>query len=159
MLERLWQLYLHDLSEFRGSTPDEQGDFSRRRLTPYFDETDRRAYLVYLDARPVGFAMVTGLGQGTKGMGEFFVVRGVRRGGIGRWVALQLLSRHPGRWEIAFQEENPGAARFWRGVAPLVAGERWSEVRRPVPGKPEVPPDVWITLDTRVMAPRLRSPS
>jgi len=42
-------------------------------------------------------------------MNEFFVVRAVRRTGIGRAAAVELLGRYPGRWEIPFQEENPGA--------------------------------------------------
>jgi hypothetical protein len=60
--------------------------------------------------------------------------------------AIEVLRRHPGRWEIAFQEENPGAARFWRGIATELAGDAYQEERRPVPGKPHIPPDVWLTF-------------
>jgi predicted acetyltransferase len=58
----------------------------------------------------------------------------------------ELFARHPGEWEIPFQENNVAAARFWRRVAASVAGADVLEERRPVPGKPEVPPDVWLTL-------------
>jgi hypothetical protein len=38
------------------------------------------------------------------------------------------------------------AARFWRRVAADAGGDDAREERRPVPGKPEIPPDVWITI-------------
>jgi hypothetical protein len=36
---------------------------------------------------------------------------------------------------------------FWRRVATEVAGAAWTEDRRPVPGQPTLPPDVWISFD------------
>ena len=55
---------------------------------------------------------------------------------------------HPGPWEIAFQEENVRAARFWRRLgAEVLAGA--AEELRPVPDKPYIPPDVWLTGSTR----------
>jgi len=147
VVERLWQLYRHDLSEFRGSLPAADGLFPLRLLLPYLDDPDRRTYLIEDGGPPLGFAFVSRLAEGPLLMSEFFVVRAARRTGVGRAAALEVLGCHPGRWEIPFQEENPGAARFWRGVAAAVAGDTWSEERRPVPGKPHIPDDVWITLD------------
>jgi len=60
---------------------------------------------------------------------------------------LDLLGRFRGRWEIAFQENNPAAALFWRAVATAAAGTAWAEELRPIPNKPESPPDVWLLLD------------
>ena len=74
----------------------------------------------------------------------FFVVRAARRSGLGRALALETIAHHPGPWEIAFQDENPPAARFWRGLADAAFPGGWREERRPVPGKPDLPPDVWI---------------
>jgi hypothetical protein len=45
VLERLWQLYRHDLSELRGSLPDRDGLFHTRPLRPFLDDPDLRAYL------------------------------------------------------------------------------------------------------------------
>jgi predicted acetyltransferase len=164
VVEQLWQLYAHDLSAFRGTRPDAHGRFRPGRLPVYFDEPDREVHLVTLDGGPVGFTMVRRLdpdagpvtdpaaGCAATGhvLGEFFVVRSVRRLGVGRTAALRTLTRHGGRWEVAFQEENPGAARFWRRLAEDAATELGAEAReerRPVPGKPEVPPDTWLVLD------------
>jgi predicted acetyltransferase len=156
IVEHLWQLYRHDLSEFRGthgssgfrgSLPDEDGTFHARGLLPFFeDDADRAAYVFYSDSHPAGFAFVSHLTSQVRLMSEFFVVRGLRGHGIARGAVDELFARHPGEWEIPFQENNVAAARFWRRVAAGVAGESVREERRPVPGKPEVPPDVWITI-------------
>jgi predicted acetyltransferase len=146
VLERLWQLYKHDLSEFRDSHPDAEGLFKPGHMPFYFGDPNRRPYFIDADTGLAGFALVEGVIEEPRRMGEFFVARSVRRRGVGHDAAIAALRRHPGLWEIAFQEENPGAARFWRGIAAEVAGNGYREERRPVPGKPHVPPDVWLTL-------------
>lgn len=148
MVERLFQMYVHDLSEFRGTLPDTFGRFrfKSQQLPSYVEDTtgDRVGYLARQGEHPVGFALVSGVLAGPRAMGHFFVVRAVRRTGVGRDLALDVIGRHERPWQIAFQEENPGAARFWRGIAHRAFGDRWFEERRPVPNKPEIPPDVWI---------------
>jgi predicted acetyltransferase len=148
VVERLWQLYMHDLSEFRGTLPDETGLFPPGRLPRYLDEPDRCIHLVHADEAVAGFAMVRGLREPPLVVGEFFVLRAARRRGVGHQAAVQLLRMHRGTWEIAFQEQNLTAARFWRRVAADVAGPDWTEEPRPVPGKPEVPADTWLSLRT-----------
>jgi len=156
VLERLWQLYRHDLSEsrgthgptgFRGTLPDGDGMFHTRTLVPFLtDDADRSAHLFYLAASPVGFALVSRVTSEPRLMSEFFVVRGTRGRGVGRAAVDELFALYPGVWEIPFQENNVAAARFWRGVAARVASDDVREERRPVPDKPDVPPDVWITI-------------
>ena len=151
-LGRLWQLYRHDLSEFRGthgqegfvgSLPGADGAFHTRGLDPYLAaDPDRVAYVFLRGESPVGFAFVSRLTAGPTLMSEFFVVRGLRGRGEARFAAEQVLARHPGVWEIPFQEANARAARFWRSFG----GADAREERRPVPGKPEIPHDVWLTL-------------
>jgi len=149
VVENLVSLYLHDLSEFRETLPRPDGRYAMgERRAAYFTDADRLVYLFVRDDRPVGFAMLKGLTHSPLSIGEFFVVRAVRRHGVGRDAARQIFALHPGRWEWAFQENNVGAARFWRQMADELVGEEWLETQRPVPGKPHVPPDVWITLDT-----------
>lgn len=138
VLERLWQLYRHDLSEFRDSYPNADGLF---KAMP----ANVSGYFIDSDPGLAGFVLLGG--EDPRKIAEFFVVRSYRRQGVGQETALEVLRRHPGRWEIAFQEQNPKAARFWRRIAAEVAGEGgYREERRPVPGKPHIPPDVWLTL-------------
>ena len=70
-LERLWQLYRHDLSEFRDSHPDADGRFSRRHLDPVLTEDpDPIAYVFRRDGQPLGFALVGGLQTRTRRIDE-----------------------------------------------------------------------------------------
>jgi predicted acetyltransferase len=145
--ERFWQFFLHDLSEFRDSHPDEHGAFRRRHLEPYLvEDRDRVAYLVYRPTGPVGFAFVYGLADRVRRFDQFFIVRSQRRGGVGRVAAETTISRHPGRWEVGFQNENPIAARFWRRLAADV-GSDVQERMQPVPDKPHIPDDVILSFE------------
>ena len=135
------------MSEFRGSFPSPEGMFKSGRLPSFFEDPERCGYLVQSPSGLAGFVYVRGIHTGPRVMGEFFVVRAARRSGIGRTAAVAAMRRHPGRWEIPFQQKNPGAAAFWRRTATKLVGAAWSEERRPVPDKPEVPPDVWLMFD------------
>jgi predicted acetyltransferase len=145
ILARLWQLYRHDLSEFRGSLPDDEGRFTEGHLPMYAElDPDRIAYLIRSDGALAGFVFVRGLTGPARTIAEFFVVRAARRHGLGEAAARSAFARHPGPWEVAFQEENPAAARFWRRVIGDVSGGAYREERREVPDKPHLPPDTWV---------------
>jgi predicted acetyltransferase len=159
VVERLWQLYRHDLSEFRGSMPDHEGRYRAGHLPAHLHNPGSVGYLIHttahhphVDAPPdpalAGFVFVTGLAAEARMIAEFFVVRAVRRHGVGHAAAVDVLNRHPGAWEIVFQEENPAAARFWRRVAADCATGPVREERRPVPDKPQIPPETWLFLTT-----------
>jgi predicted acetyltransferase len=146
LMERLWLLFRHDLSEFLGVLPNPDGTFRNERLQSAFNDPGWAAYLLMLADRPAGFAVVRALNSPVRVLTAFFVVRGVRRTGIGMLGVKAVVAAHPGRWEVAFQDANTGAVRFWRRVATEIAGDAWTEERRPVPGRPDVPPDVWISF-------------
>ena len=147
LIKRLWQLYWHDLSQSRGSMPNADGLFKQEHLERYLGDSDAYpGFLVRYNDQPTGFAFVTGANQTLRTIGDFFVVRALRRRGVGRWLARELINRYPGRWEIAFQAENPGAPEFWRGVVSDIVGSAWTEELRPVSGKPRIPPDHWLTF-------------
>jgi predicted acetyltransferase len=145
--ERFWQLFLHDLSEFRDSHPNEHGAFKRRQLEPYLvPDPDRAAYVIYGTTGPVGLSFVYGLTAGLRRLDQFFVVRSQRGTGVGRAAAEATVRRHPGRWEVGFQNENPAAARFWRRFAGEL-GSNVEERLQPVPNKPHIPDDVVLAFD------------
>lgn len=145
----LWQDFRHDLGTAVNGFPYADGRYQHRWLDDY-PMPDGAGYLAWaphpntgVDS-PVGFALVTGVGSGRCGMRAFFVVPAARRGGLGRRFALDVIGRHPGEWEIAFQSENGVAGEFWRAVARDAFGTAWTETTESVPGKPDVPPDHWI---------------
>jgi predicted acetyltransferase len=147
VLERLWLMFRHDISEFGGQLPNADGTFRSERLQAAFADPDWEAYLLMRGDRPVGFAVIRGLARQVRVLSGFFVVRAVRRTGIGLRAVREVVGRHPGRWEVPFQDNNLAAVRFWRRVATEMAGDAWTEERRPVPGQPDLPPDVWISFE------------
>jgi len=158
VVERLWQLYSHDMSEARGTLPNAEGAFKPGRLPTYLVDSAARGYLISYRDAPAGFAFVRVLPGETRTMGDFFVVRAARRKRVGYDVARELLTRHPGRWEIGFQMENDGAPEFWRRVATDAVGREWREELRAVPGKPHIPHDHFIVFDVRGSGSREDAP-
>jgi predicted acetyltransferase len=125
-LEAMFQLYIHDFSEFwigldRGKLL-ESGQFeSDPRLDRCWTEPDRSAWFIRVDGLLAGFALLnrhnpSGLPT-DYAVAEFFVVRKHRRAGVGFEAARQLIEARPGQWEIAVVRANVGALGFWRRVA------------------------------------------
>ncbi|MEU5895039.1 GNAT family N-acetyltransferase [Streptomyces venezuelae] len=150
VVERLAQLYRHDMSEFIGYLPEPDGTYEFGKLPVFFAEPGRTALLIQYGSVPAGFVLTRPMAEGATSISAFFVVRALRRRGVGREAALQLLRSRPGAWAIAFQPANAGAARFWRGVATEAVGSAWREESRPVPASVAAnePDDQWILLDT-----------
>lgn len=155
VLERLWLMFRHDMSEFRGVLPKPDGTFRGERLQAAREDPDWAAYLLRSEDRPVGLALVRGLTGSTRVLSAFFVVRGMRRQRIGLHAVRELVSRHPGQWEVAFQDANAPAVRFWRRVATELARDAWTERRQPVPDRSDLPPDVWVSF---IAEPSLQLP-
>lgn len=148
VIERLWLMFRHDMAEFQGGLPSPDATYRSDRLRPVFEDDDWAAYLFTSGEHPVGFSFVRALSGPARVLNSFFVVRGARRSGIGMHAVREVISRHPGPWKIAFQDSNTAAVEFWRRVATEIAGDAWTEERRPVPNRPDVPPDVWISFTT-----------
>jgi hypothetical protein len=79
-------------------------------------------------------------------LNSFFLVGAARGRGHGLPAALEVVRRHPGAWEVAFQDANTAAVAFWPRVAQAAGGEGWHLEHRPVSGRPEVPADAWISF-------------
>ncbi|MGW5611887.1 GNAT family N-acetyltransferase [Streptomyces sp. NPDC003753] len=154
ILERLWLLFRHDMSEFSGALPNPDGTFRSEWLHAALTQADWAPYLLTSGASPVGLAFVRSLTAPTRVLNSFFVVRGARRTGIGLRAVQEVVAKHPGPWEVAFQERNVAAVAFWRRVATEIAGDAWTEERRPVAGRPDLPPDTWITFNAPTDAQR-----
>jgi predicted acetyltransferase len=147
-LDRLWQLYKHDLSEFRDSQPNADGVFvTTRGIDELLANGGHEATLIYAEDQLVGFVIVGGLSGSRRDISEFFILRSWRRKGVSAKVAEAVIRRHRGSWQIAFQENNLVAARFWRSLADKLTHGVFEVELRPVPNKPHVPPDTWISFE------------
>jgi predicted acetyltransferase len=129
-IKNLLHLYIHDFSEFLGLKPSEEGWFSYPALPLYWSEAGRSAFLIRSGGSLVGFALVS---QGSvvsgdptvRDLAEFFVVRGVRRRGVGQAAAHCLFRSLPGKWEVRVGDYNLPARQFWRSAIELYAGARF----------------------------------
>jgi predicted acetyltransferase len=147
-------MFRHDMSEFSGQLPNRDGTFRADRLAVAFEDRNWAAYILQgPENRPVGFAVVRNLAGPVRVLSSFFVVRSMRRAGVGLRAVTTILAEHPGSWEIAFQDANTAAVHFWRRVATEFAGSDWTEERRAVPGRPDLPPDTWISFEVSGAAP------
>src|SRR5262249_26497042 len=104
-LRNLMQLYLHDFSEVLTRAPDRDGAFAYPHLDDYWRDERRKPFLITADGEVAGFALVRTISvvtrsAGVADMAEFFIVRGLRRHGVGRAAAHLLFARFPGTWEI-----------------------------------------------------------
>lgn len=146
----LWQAFRTDMSPVVNGLPYADGRFAHGPLDGY-PAADREGWLLRSphpntgEPAPIGFALVRGLGAARRTVDAFWLVSTLRRTGAARAFALDVLGRYDGPWELAFQRDNVVAGRFWRGVAEAAWPGRWSEEQRPVPDRPDVPPDHWIS--------------
>ncbi len=144
VLERLYQFYRHDMSAHVDAHLSGEGLFRDRRLRALRESVDAEVWLARLAGEPVGFVLVDHPAGGPSTIGDFFLVRRVRGRGRGRELARWALRRHPGPWAIAFQASNEAAERLWTSVAGDLADGEVRRESRPVPHRPDAPPDQWL---------------
>lgn len=150
LVGRLWQLDRHDLSQFWGTRPGPDGLFRPEVVASFFSDPDRQAWVVEADGDVAGLAVTRVRHDGARSVFAFFVLRGLRRTGVGTQAAAQLIAGSPGRWAIAFQEDNVGAAAFWRRLVRDLVGDDVREERETVPDRSLA--QTWLLFDTSAAA-------
>ncbi len=118
ILANLLELYAHDFSEFYGVELEPDGRFGYKNLPLYWSEPGRHPFLVRVDGKLAGFALVK-KGSAISGdanvwdMAEFFIIRGYRRRGVGTRLAREVWNRFPGAWQVRVLQSNVLALKFW----------------------------------------------
>jgi len=126
VLANLLELYQHDFSEFVDIELGENGRFEYEHLPLYWKEPNRHPFLIRVDNKLAGFALVrrgsqVSANEDVWDMSEFFVVRRYRRRAVGTRAAHQVWARCPGQWEIRVMPSNQTAKGFWnRAIASFV---------------------------------------
>jgi len=122
------------------------GTFNNRRLDRFLAgiDSEHRAWLITVAGALGGFVMTAPTDPGGISIRDFFIVRALRRAGVGREAAGRVIAMIPGRWSIGYQSYNPGAQRFWSQVAsdavgtsgPRTTTRRPRAADLPTPGSP-----------------------
>lgn len=128
-LSNLFQLYVHDFTDFWTERRVELGEDGRfppyPPLARYWSEPGRGCFLIRADGQVAGFVLLDREAHSGEAvdwnMGEFFVARHYRREGVGRGAALAAIGSRPGQWELAVARRNRPALAFWRRVAAELA--------------------------------------
>jgi predicted acetyltransferase len=133
-VRNLNQLYLHDLSEGAGWDVAEDGRFAEEDVAGYWQDPRCHPFLLRVDGRLGGFAVVDGYSHlsgrsGIRDVAEFFVLRRYRRTGVGRRAAGLLFDRFPGRWEVRQLPGNTAATAFWLSTITELTAGRFANYR------------------------------
>ena len=145
IIQNLWPLYQHEISEFDGNRPNAHGLFGAaddvttlalhvESLAPWWKEPDALfPYLILLDGRPAGFNLIAARSRLPEGIDadfvvhEFFLLHAYRGRGIGDRAAAEGFDRHRGQWEIVTYPNHARAIRFWRKAVSGYASGEFSE--------------------------------
>ncbi len=125
---------MHDFSAFHPVEIGADGRFGYQSLPLYWSEPGRYPFLVRIDRRWAGLALVKKgsavLDDDTVwDMAEFFVLRGCRRRGIGTEIAHQVWQRFPGPWQVRVMESNLSVLGFWTHAISTFTREAAQPVR------------------------------
>lgn len=130
----LLQLYAYDFSEILPLEVAEDGRFHVPSVSASLTDPDGHAFLIRVEDRLAGFALVrprsylTG-DAGVFDMAELFVLRRYRRCGVGEQVAGWLFDRFRGPWEVREKAENRAATAFWRRIIGRYSDGQFEELR------------------------------
>ena len=126
----LWninQKYLYEMTNFYDDPMDESGNYHYGHFDDYFSDPMRVAYFIFDDDVLVGFAMIcpySNIGQDPDyTMAEFTIFPAYRRKHFAFNAAKMIFDKHPGKWEIKYNEKNSGAKKLWIAVTALYEPE------------------------------------
>lgn len=134
ILANLIELYAYDFSEFLAIDLEEDGRFSYPTLPLYWTEPDRHPFLIRIDHKLGGFALIK---KGSEvfdnphvwDLAEFFILRRFRRHGVGIIAAHKLWSLFPGPWEVRVMQANTAAQPFWAKAIASFIGKDLTPIR------------------------------
>ncbi|SMR70831.1 Predicted acetyltransferase [Aliiroseovarius halocynthiae] len=124
-LEQLFQLYLHDMSEFLGWPVADSGRYELPGglLDPYWYDSDHWPYFVLIENELAGFSLVRKAPGASDrfDMGQFFILRKFRQGNAAQSAFALSAERHRGAWQVRVLPDNTRAVRFWRKATKALA--------------------------------------
>lgn len=130
LLRNLYELYVHDMSEWLGLDVHANGKFEYD-ISPFW-RGDYAAYIAKHDDKIAGFAVVQSaekwLGEPkARDVKDFFVLRAYRRKAIAIEMAKFMWDQSPARWIVRVLPTNKPALPFWRRAVSDYLNARFEE--------------------------------
>lgn len=121
ILQNIYPLYLHDLSEYCDQEMREDGTYDIAFLDLFFEKEDLVPFLIRLNEWVVGFILIQkGTYAPSSGedyyLSEFFILRNFRKRGLGREAVRKLFTQYPGTYLLGQLPNNLPAIHFWKSV-------------------------------------------
>lgn len=121
IIEKMWPFYIYDMGRYCGFNQGWEDptdlSFNADDLTIYFNDPNRKAFLIKVDDHYAGFVLLNKFGHlpDTQwSVAEFFVTAKFQGKGVGRQVAEKIWEACPGLWEVTVIPENKAGLDFWR---------------------------------------------
>lgn len=146
IFKNLYPLYLHDLSQFDGATPNEHGVLEPTPVRTLQEQMQGQQdwlekprslfpFLIRADGVPAGFDLIATAPHIPQGVDylvhEFFLMHAFRSKGVGEQAACQVFDRFRGKWEVYAMPTNPRAQGFWRKTIARYTNQTFQEERGP----------------------------
>lgn len=138
-LESLFQLYVYDFTDFKAWDVEANGRFQDASLRGCWTQAHRHPFLIRVDGKLAGFAIVDGRSQltgvyGPWDLADFFILRHYQKRGVGERAARALFDAFGGHREVRVMVANLRALAFWRTVInPYTHGQfeevTWDDAR------------------------------
>ena len=113
-LERLIQLYLHDLSLYFPISFNSDVCKYDYNLDKYFE--DNYAYFIKSSDNILGFILVDDNKNGNYEISEIFVLNNYKQKKVGEQAAIKIFNKHKGNWIIKAVPSSIIAESFWKKV-------------------------------------------
>ena len=130
-IQNMARFYIYDRTTFMGWECPEDGMFECIDFKHYFEDSDKKAFLVKVENELAGFVLLDqeGLIETVDwNMGEFFILAKFQAKGIALKVSELIFKMHPGKWSVAVMPENIKALKFWRKAIIHVSGNKFTEI-------------------------------
>lgn len=121
VLKNIYQLYLHDLSQYNYEDIDTKGLYDVNFLDLFWEKEGLSAFFIKLNEKLIGLILLqSGKYAPPSGedyyISEFFILKKYRRNGIGKKAVGILFDMFPGKYLLGQMPNNNPAIKFWKSV-------------------------------------------
>lgn len=118
IIDNLLQLYLKEIQLFEVRISTSEGRLVYPHLKHYWQNPQRYPFLMFKEQEIAGFALVRvdkdpSNGELVTEISDLFILKGLRRQGLGEKMAVRLLDMFPGNWRLGVLKGNKEALCFW----------------------------------------------